>query len=205
MLNIYHAPFTRAFRVIWLCEELGIEYQLTRVDFSTEYRSSAEWRALNPVGKVPVMTDGDLTMFESGAMMQYVLDRYGEGRLQPVAGTHAHALYLQWSWFAEATFSRPVGEVVNHRRAFPGNESDAIMDEMAERTMVCADAIEGALDGHDYLVSDAFGAADIMVGYPLMLVDRVLKRDLPPRTAKYWAGLQDRDAFQATLAAQQNM
>ena len=73
---------------------------------------------MNPVGKVPVMTDGDMKMFESCAMMQYVLDRYGDGKLQPAKDNPTYAHYLQWSWFAEATFARPLGEIVNHRREF---------------------------------------------------------------------------------------
>lgn len=74
-------------RPIWALEELGIPYTIVPVDFSAEYRQTPEWRKLNPVGKVPAMTDGDLKMFESVAMMQYILDRYGRGRLQPTPGT----------------------------------------------------------------------------------------------------------------------
>ena len=77
MLEIYHAPGTRGFRVVWLCEELGIPYRIIPVDMAPAYRASPEWRKLNPVGKVPVMSDGDLTMFESGAMVQYVLEHLG--------------------------------------------------------------------------------------------------------------------------------
>ena len=132
MLKIYHAPATRAFRVIWVCEELAIPYEIVPVDFSPAYRASPEWRAMNPVGKVPVMTDGALKMFESGAMMQYVVDRYGAGRLQPSPDSPDHALYLQWCWFAEATFSRPLGEMTNHRREFsPPLEN--VLAEMARR------------------------------------------------------------------------
>ena len=103
MLKIYHVKGTRGIRAIWGCEELGVPYEVEIVDFSPEYRGSPEWRALSPTGKVPVMTDGDLTMYESGAMVQYVLDRYGDNRLQPARGTAEHANYLKWSWFAEAT------------------------------------------------------------------------------------------------------
>ena len=126
MITIYHVPRTRSVRVIWLCEELGVPYEVVPVDFSAEYRASAQWRKLNPVGKVPVMTDdspsaGPITIFESGAMVEYVLDHYGDGRLRPAPCTAEHALYLQWTWFAEATFARPLGEIVNHRREFPGD------------------------------------------------------------------------------------
>ena len=74
-------------RPIWVLEELGLPYTIVPVDFSPEFRQSEEWRKINPVGKVPAMTDGDLTIFESVAMMQYILDRYGDGRLQPALGT----------------------------------------------------------------------------------------------------------------------
>ena len=143
MIDIYHVPGTRSVRVIWLCEELGLPYRRIPVDFSADYRASPEWREKNPVGKVPVMTDGDLTIFESGAMVQYLLDRYGEGRLQPPPGTAEHAFFLQWCWFSEATFARPLGEIVNHRRALPESEqSEAAIAEMQDRAWLCVQALE---------------------------------------------------------------
>ncbi len=147
MLQIYHAPRTRGFRVIWLCEELSLSYSIVRVDMAPAYRSSPEWRRMNPVGKVPVMRDGDLAMFESGAMVQYLLDRYAKGRLQPPAGTPEHGLYLQWSWFAEATFARPLGEIVNHRREFAGAEVPAAIAEMQARALSCARAVDHGRPG----------------------------------------------------------
>ena len=87
MLKLYHSKGTRGFRVIWLCEELGIEYEVETVDFSKEYRFSPEWLKINPLGKVPSLEDGPLLMSESCAIMQYILDRYGNGHLQPEAGT----------------------------------------------------------------------------------------------------------------------
>ena len=107
MLQIYHVTSTRGMRVIWLCEELGLPYEITKIDFSQTYRATPEWRARNPVGKVPVMVDGETTMFESCAMMQYVLDRYGNGALRPAVDSPDYAHYLQWLWFGEATLSRP--------------------------------------------------------------------------------------------------
>ena len=69
-------------------------------------------------------------------MVQYLLDRYGEGRFQPEAGTPDHALYLQWSWFAESTFARPLGEIVNHRRNF-NPEIPEVVAEMKKRALQC--------------------------------------------------------------------
>ena len=202
LLKIYHAPRTRGFRVVWLCEELGTPYQIIPVDMSPAYRRSPEWRKLNPVGKVPVMSDGELVMFESGAMVQYVLDRYGDGRLQPRPGTAEHAIYLQWSWFAEATFARPLGEIVNHRRAFAEtDQSPAVVEEMRARVWLCVEALDGALTGRDWLVGDEMTGADIMMGYTLMLVPPLAPGELPPAVARYWASLSGRPGFQAAVAA----
>ena len=77
MLTIYHAVSTRSLRVIWTCEELKVPYQVETIPFTAEYRASQEWRKMNPVGKVPVLKDDDFIMFESGAMVQYILDRHG--------------------------------------------------------------------------------------------------------------------------------
>ena len=104
MLTIYHVTTTRGMRVIWLCEELGLDYEIKKIDFSQEYRATPEWRALNPVGKVPVLVDGDTVMFESGAMVEYVLSRYGEGRLAPPTSSPAYGHYLQWLWFGDGGF-----------------------------------------------------------------------------------------------------
>ena len=204
MLTIYHVPGTRGVRAVWLCEELGLPYTVETVDFSPEFRRSAQWRALNPVGKVPVLRDtgnGDFVMFESGAMVQYILDRYGNGQLQPAAGTPAHALYLQWSWFAEATFARPLGEVVNHGREFPGDKKiDAVVAEMLARGHACAEAVGTAIGDQPFILGEAFSAADIMLGYTLMLAERFLPDGLPATVEPYWQRLAARPAFQKSVS-----
>ena len=202
MLRIHHVPATRGFRVIWLCEELDVPYEIVPVDFSRQYRASAEWRAMNPVGKVPVMTAGHLVMFESGAMVQHVLDRHGGGRLEPARGTREHALYLQWSWFSEATFTRPLGEIVNHRREFGDRAIPEVIEEMTSRARLCVDALDREVCGKDYLAGD-FTAADIMMGYALRSYRRLLPDDtLPVNVGAYWERLTVRDAYRAAIAAE---
>ena len=202
MLRIHHFPATRGFRVIWLCEELDVPYEIVPVDFSRRYRASAEWRSMNPVGKVPVMTAGDLTMFESGAMVQHVLDRHGGGRLEPKRGTREHALQLQWSWFAEATFTRPLGEIVNHRREFGDRAIPEVIEEMKGRARLCMDALDGEIRGKDYLTGE-FTAADIMMGYAVRSYQRLLPEDtLPVNASAYWDRLTARDAYRAAIDAE---
>lgn len=202
MLTIYHVPGTRSMRVVWLAEELALPHEVVTISFSPEFRGTPEWRRLNPVGKVPAMTDGDFTLFESGAMVQYLLDRYGDGRLQPPRGTPAHGLYLQWSWFAEATFARPIGEIVNHRRVFGGaGQIPAVVDEMKARVTVCSRAVDEALAGREYLVGDAFTAADIMMGYTVMLAGQFSSIEPFANLDAYWQRLSARPACRRALAA----
>lgn len=203
MLTIYHVPGTRGIRTIWLCEELSLPYKIEQVDFSPEFRSSEAWRSMNPVGKVPVLQDtgadsdgSDLVMFESGAMVQYILDRYAAGKLQPAPGTAPHGTYLQWSWFAESTFARPLGEIVNHARAFPGEQRiEAVVKEMQARAMLSAEALGAEVASKAFILGDDFSAADIMLGYTLMLAERFLPDGLPDNVLPYWQRLSSRPAF----------
>ena len=199
MIEIYHVPGTRGVRPIWLCAELGVDYRVIDVDFSASYRSSPEWRRMNPVGKVPVMVDTDadgLMFFESGAMVQYLLDRFDQGSLEPERGSPDHALYLQWSWFAEATFARPLGEIVNHLREFPDEQkSEAAIEEMRNRARLCLHALTPQLKQRDYIVGDSFSAADIMLGYSVMLATKYLPEPLPNEVADYWNRLSERPAY----------
>ena len=199
MIEIYHVPGTRGVRPIWLCAELGVDYRVIDVDFSASYRSSPEWRRMNPVGKVPVMVDTDadgLMFFESGAMVQYLLDRFDQGSLEPERGSPDHALYLQWSWFAEATFARPLGEIVNHLREFPDEQkSEAAIEEMRNRARLCLHALTPQLKQRDYIVGDSFSAADIMLGYSVMLATKYLPEPLPNEVADYWDRLSERPAY----------
>jgi len=201
MIKIYHVPLTRSLRPIWLCEELGLGYEIIPVDFSAEYRASEEWRNINPVGKVPSMTDGVLTMMESGAMLQYLLDRYAPGRLQPQQGTAEHAIYLQWSWFAESTFARPLGEIVNHKRQFPGSKSiQAVMDEMADRATLCMQAVAAETQNKAHICGSEFSAADIMMGYSISLAEYFIPDRMPEALLPYWNRLKERPAYQRTVA-----
>ena len=198
MITIYHAPGTRSIRVIWLCEELGIPYERVVIDFSATYRASEQWRKLNPLGKVPALRDGDFTMFESGAMVEYILERYGNGRLRPPPGTPAAAKYLQWSWFAEATFARPLGDIAQHSFVKPEAERiPAVVEDGRVRSLACLDALEAAVPGGAYVVDGTFTAADIMMGYTLILARRfkVLTPSNHPNVDAYMARLESHPGF----------
>ena len=200
-LTIYHVAGTRSMRVIWLCLELDIPLEVEVIDFSPAYRNTASWRALSPTGKVPVLRDGEFTMFESGAMVQYLLDAYGDGRLQPRPGTKAAALFQQWSWFAEATLARPLGDIAQHSVIRPEAERiPGVVEDAKIRALTALGAVEKGLENCTYLMGEAFSAADINMGYSLMLAERfgLLHEDLM-QTRAYFSRLKDRPFYQEAI------
>ena len=200
-LTIYHVAGTRSMRVIWLCLELDIPLDVEVIDFSPAYRNTASWRALSPTGKVPVLRDGEFTMFESGAMVQYLLDAYGDGRLQPRPGTKAAALFQQWSWFAEATLARPLGDIAQHSVIRPEAERiPGVVEDAKVRALTALGAVEKGLENCTYLMGEAFSAADINMGYSLMLAERfgLLHEDLM-QTRAYFSRLKDRPFYQEAI------
>ena len=145
------------------------------------------------------MTDGDLTMFESCAMVQVILDRYGNGQLEPERGANEHAIMQQWSWFAESTLARPAGEIVNHHREFGDNPIPEVLAEMANRVRLCLMAVDQAMTDREFLIDYGFSVADINLGYSLHLAnDRVPFDDLVHAKA-YYDRLAARPAFQRAL------
>jgi glutathione S-transferase len=112
MITLYYAPRTRAVRIRWLLEELELPYELRRVAFVSP--SSGFFVQTTPTRKLPAIEDGDVTVGESGAIIEYVLERYGDGRLAPPVGSPARAPYLQWLHFAEGTLSVPLSTILWH-------------------------------------------------------------------------------------------
>ena len=131
-------------------------------------------------------------------MVQYLLDRYGEGRFQPEAGTPDHALYLQWSWFAESTFARPLGEIVNHRRNF-NPEIPEVVAEMKKRALQCVGAVDEAIRGREFITGE-FTAADIMLGYTFSLADHFAPFSEYVEATRYWQSLKARPAAAKTFS-----
>lgn len=198
-MKIYHVPGTRSVRPIWLCYELELPVDVEPIDFSPEFRDSQEWRAISPAGKVPALIDGDLRMFESGAMVEYILERYADGRLHPEPGTTESALYHQWCWFAEATLIRPLGL---YRMLRARQESiDELVDEAEGKFKDSLKAVESALDDRQFLLGSEFSAADIMMGYSIALIERLLG-DQHPNLRSYLDRLQSREAYQKVAALQ---
>jgi glutathione S-transferase len=200
MIKLYHAQLTRSIRVIWLLEELGIPYELATVAFKPPRHS---FEQNTPSGKFPVIEDGSLVMSESGAILEYLIEKYGNGRFAPAIGSPDRGPYLQWLHFAEATAFPPIGDVARHTMFLP--EAERIPQVAADgrvRAKNALDVLERQLAGKDYVVGDALSGADIMLGYFLMAA-RMLGcvGAEHPNVAAYWERLSARPGLQKALSA----
>ncbi len=203
MIKLYHAQYTRSLRVRWLLGELGIEYDLQRIDFAKGEHKQPEYLAVHPLGRLPAMTDGDVTMFESGAMLEYILDKYGEGRLRPLPGTAESAEYLQWFHFGEATFQPYLSAIARHSIFLPKEERlDAVVKESRAAVFDCLKMLNAHFEHNTHIAGEAFTAADIMTSYPLVLshLFGVLPSDDYPNVATYYERISARPAFQTATA-----
>jgi glutathione S-transferase len=200
MVTLFHSPRTRSLRVLWLLEELGIPYELRTLPFTAESLKSPEYLRVNPLGKVPAIQDGEAQMFESGAIVEYLVEKYGNGRLAPAPGTPARALYLQWIHFAEGTAMPPISELAQHTMFKPEAERiPALVPDAQARIQNWLTTVESALAGRDHLCGGDFTAADVMLGYSLLLTKWFgLLGDRPNLTA-YLARLEARPALQKAL------
>jgi glutathione S-transferase len=200
MLTLYYAPRTRAVRIRWLFEELGLPYALRRVDFVAPSRGGFFSQA-TPGGKFPVLEDGDVTLGESGAILEYVLERYGDGRLAPPIGSPLRAPFLYWLHFAEATAFPPIGTLVWHTLyKQDADRLPTVVEDARSRARTTLDVVEQGLAGRVHLLGDAFSAADVMMGFTLMAADVFGLLVDSPNLRAYLARLQERPAFRRATA-----
>jgi glutathione S-transferase len=118
----------------------------------------------------PILQEEDLTIFESGATKEYILDRYGNGELRPKAGSKASAYYHQWAWFSESTLARPLG--LNPMLRAKDEENSDLAKDVVTKLKTRLGVVEQALLDWQFILGNEFSAADIMLGYSLELVRR---------------------------------
>ena len=200
MVTLYHAPLSRSVRVRWLLEELGIPYQLETRKLGE--LKAPEHLAVHPLGKVPALKDGPLVLLESGAIVQYLLENYGDGRLEPKIGSPERPAFLQWLHFSEATLAPPLGEILQHTLIRPEAERiPAVVPDATKRAGNALAVVERALAGRDFLLGE-FSAADVMMGYSVLLASFVkLVTDATPNASAYLARCRARPAFQRAATA----
>jgi len=201
MLKLHHAPNSRSGRIVWLLKELGLPYELNAMAFHPKDLKSDEHRARHPLGRVPVLDDGDVRIFESGAIVEYILARYGDGGLKPAVDSPEFPMYLQWFHYCEGMVMPPINTIMVHSVLLPPDRRDQNALAQAKRLLGKALVpINDALEGKDYLIGD-FSAADIMLGHACVMSGRLgLIDDQVPHLAAYVERLNARPALIEALA-----
>ena len=201
MIRLYHSPRTRSARIYWLLEELGLPYDLTIVPFTPLVPPVRPFAQQSPFGKFPAIQDGEVTMFESGAILEYILEQYGQGRLAPAQGTTQRASFLQWVHFAEATAFPPLASIAWHTFRKDTQDIPTAMDDYRSWATAALSVLERALAEGQYLLGGEFSGADIMMGYTLKCAKWFgLLGPEYPNLAAYVARLEARPAFQKAFA-----
>jgi glutathione S-transferase len=196
MLKLHHAPNSRAGRIVWLLEELGLPYELNRMEFSPKDLKSDEHRARHPLGRVPVLEDGDVMIYESGAIVEYIIARHTDGALKPTVDSAEFPLYLQWFHYCEGMVMPPVNTIVVQTLLLPPDRRDATVLAQAQKLLTRAwEPVDASLAGKDYLIG-RFSAADIMLGHAAYMSRRLgcIPESMPDLHA-YIKRIEARPAF----------
>jgi glutathione S-transferase len=190
----------RGFRVVWLLEEMGLAYRLRPVDLLSDVRQDTEFMAINPAGFIPALQDGDVTMVESIAIMQYLMTRYGPTPLAPDPHDPAYPSYLQFLHLGEAGLSGPLNVVFVSRNLAPEAERQNWVSRWALETAESRlGLVIRQLANSPYLADETFTAADISVTYALEQGQRQGSFTLGATERAYVARATNRDAYKRAM------
>ena len=200
-MKLYYSPQSRAVRPRWMLEEIGAPYELVRLQLGTDNKAPA-YVKMNPNGTVPTLVDGDLTLFESAAICQYLADRFPDKRLAPPVGTPARGLYYQWIHYAMSALEPPLVTIFLHTINKPEAERiPALVSEARTQLKTVLGVVEQAVLGRTFILGDQFTTADVMVGSTLVWAQMMsLLSAERPATAAYLARLASRPASQRAMA-----
>jgi len=202
-LTLYHCTDARSFRALWLLEELGLPYALKAMAFPPRL-SCPEYLQVNPGGTVPWLQDGDVALAESAAILEYLAQRHSPRTLAVAADEPGHAAWLNWLHAGEATLTTVLATQLRYA-VFepPERRQPQVAADCRALFLARLRPLDALLQRHEYLAAERFTAADISVGYALMLGRALgLKDDYPDSVKAYWARLSGRPAFVAAKARQ---
>ncbi len=212
MLVIHDLEQSRSQRVVWLLEELGLDYQVKvyRRDPVT-YLAPPELKAVHPLGKSPVITDGELTIAETGAILEYLVERYGGGRFAPKAGTPEHLRYTYWMHYAEGSlmtvylmalvtgmFGGGSGDIEARLSPDPGAPKVPV-DFVPRQLALHLDFVNAELEKSPWFAGTEMTAADANMLFPIQLAERMGQAAARPNLRAFLARVQQRPAFERAM------
>jgi glutathione S-transferase len=202
MLTVHHLGISQSDRIVWLCEELEIPYRLVRYDRDPDTRlAPANYKALHPFGTAPVITDGDLVLAESGAIIEYVIAKHGGGRLAVGPDSPDFADYLFWFHFANGSMmpSRMLDMIVSMLGLTDDDQRAQMLRARGDRAY---GLVETRLGRAEYFAGREFTAADIIMLFPLTTMRVFAPRDMAsyPNIRAYLKRIAARPAYQRAMA-----
>jgi glutathione S-transferase len=204
MITVYGHPPTRALRVLWMLEEMGVPYEVRAGDFAAR-REDADFMAVNPLGSFPALRDGDVTMTESCAILEYLGGRYGPTLLTPPPNDPSYPAYLTFLHLGEASLCGPMNVIIATRFSAPEDQKQHWgLGYAIENFLRKSAALKRRLAESPYLAGPEFTAADISCGYAIGFARGLGVGDrLDPALADYLDRLVDRPAYKraATVGA----
>lgn len=214
MITVHHLNHSRSQRILWLLEELGLDYEIKRYERDPKTMlAPASLRAVHPLGKSPVITDGDLTIAESGAIVDYLVERYGAGRLAPAAGTPERLRYTYWLHYAEGSAMSPLllklvfdkietapmpFFVKPIAKAISGKAKSSFIEPQIRQHL---DYLEAELGKSHWFAGGEFSGADIQLSFPLEAAAARGGLDAGrPRLMDFLKRIHARPAYQRAVA-----
>ena len=198
MVTLHHLNNSRSQRIIWLLEELAIPYDLVRYqrDAVTNL-APPELKAINPLGKSPVITDGAVRIAESGAIVEYLVATYGGGRFQPPAASDAHLSYLEWLHYAEGSAMLPLMLAFYLMRI--GDAAAPLTPRVSSEIENHLTYMSNALGSSDYLMGPEFTGADVQISFVLEMARAMGRLNAFPSLSAYVDRLHARPAYQRAI------
>ena len=165
MLKVHFAPNSRAGRIIWLLEELELPYEVNKMAFHPKDLKTEEHRKRHPLGRIPVLDDGDIRIYESGAIVEYVIERHKNGGLKPHINSDEFPQYLQWFHYCEGMVMPPINTIVVQTILLPEERRDETVLKQAKNLLTKSlIPVDENLENKKYLIG-GFSGADIMLGH----------------------------------------
>ncbi|MFC4253349.1 glutathione S-transferase family protein [Sinimarinibacterium flocculans] len=212
MITVHHLNNSRSQRVLWLLEELGIDYRVERYERDAKTMlAPASLKNVHPLGKSPVISDGERVVAETGAIIEYLVDRHGSGRLAPAAGSDARLRYSYWLHYAEGSLMPLMVMTLIFNRIVPGSPMlirpiaagivKAVHRQfLGPNTRLHLDYVESELGRSTWFAGEDFTAADVQMSFPLeAAASRAGGIDEYPRIAAFLERIHARPAYQRAL------
>ena len=200
MIVVHHLNDSRSDRILWLLEELAVPYEIKpyKRDATTRY-APPELKAVHPLGKSPVVTEGERTIAESGAIVDYIVRRHGKGRLQPDPASALYDQYVHWLHYAEGSAVLPLMLLLYTTWLAGGNVPEPMQRRIADEIANHLGYIERSLAGREFIVGDSLTGADIQITFVGEMAKLLGRLEPSPSFAAYVTRMHSRPAYRRAI------